>query len=415
MTVPLPPPRGLPTIRQTLARTHRRLVVLAVLLAAATLLTSGLLTTRNYVERNLELVAHTIAYTIEPAMVFGDPDAIREGIASVAGTGDVERVELYGPNGELLSLWTRIPEGSEGLAEKLTDLSLRMAPARTEIRHGDKLLGRLTVVGDNRILAGYLISGAVISLCGLGIILLAMRILAQRMEEGVIAPLDDIAAVAHAVRQDRAFDRRVQPSGIAELDRFGRDFNALLAELEGWHNSLTREKNQFEHEATHDALTGLGNRTLFERTLDMMVGETARSGEPFALVYFDADRFKEVNDLHGHAAGDALLVEIAARLRRSARRQDHAFRLGGDEFALILGPNIDSEMLGSIANRIKAAMAVPIALPSGCSIIPSLSMGAAIYRDDGLSPEELLGHADRDMYQDKRRKRGPSVVEGPDV
>jgi diguanylate cyclase (GGDEF)-like protein len=233
------------------------------------------------------------------------------------------------------------------------------------------------------------------------------------MEEGVVAPLSDIALVAHEVRSQRAFGRRVSPSGIAEVDRFGRDFNALLTELEGWHTSLTAEKDKLAHDATHDPLTGLGNRALLERSLQAAVDDQARPAQSFAVLYLDADHFKQVNDRHGHQAGDTLLVGIADRLRNSIRLHDRAFRLGGDEFAVVLGPTVDHARLTTVVGRIEAAMAEPIDLPSGKTIAPSLSIGAAIYPNDGASPQDLLRRADEQMYLNKLRKRSNHPAQGP--
>jgi len=405
------PPRLL-TIRQMLARVYRRLVLFAVLLSGASLLVSGLLTIRSYFTGNLDLVARTISYTIEPAVVFGDPAAIREGIASVATGHQVRLVELRDRDGRLTARWAQPMDSGDPAGESLTERILDLPPARAPVRRGEQVIGEVRVAGDTSILTSYLLSGALISLCCLGITIIAMRILARRMEEEVIAPLTSIASVARKVRSRRAFDLRVQRSGIAEIDRFGRDFNALLAELQGWHASLTKEKDQLEYEATHDALTTLGNRALFERALDSAVGEAAQSSSTFALLYLDADRFKQVNDLYGHLSGDALLVAIAERLSACIGQADRAFRLGGDEFAIVLGQDVDPAMLDATVARIETALVTSIKLPSGHSVVPSLSIGAAIYPDDGISPEDLLRRADQQMYEDKLRKRSRPQSQG---
>jgi diguanylate cyclase (GGDEF)-like protein len=405
-----PSPR-LPTIRETLARVHLRLVLLAVLLSGAMLMVSGLVTIRDYFERNLALVASTVSYAVEPAIVFGDAEAMRDGVGSVARLHDVRLVELRDADGRLLTRWTP-PGGDVAAGETLTERLLGVELARQAIHRGDQTIGEVRVAGDTSMLTGYLLSGALISLCCLGLTVLAMRLLAKRMDEGVVAPLSDIASVAHEVRSQRAFDRRVSPSGIAEVDKFGRDFNALLAELEGWHSSLTAEKDKLAHDATHDPLTGLGNRALLERSLQAAVGDELRPAQPFALLYLDADHFKQVNDRHGHQAGDTLLIGIANRLRSSIRLHDHAFRLGGDEFAVVLGPTVDHARLATVVGRIETAMAEPVDLPSGKAILPSLSIGAAIYPDDGGSPADLLRRADELMYQNKLRKRDNHRTQG---
>lgn len=407
-----PAPRPLPTIRQTLTRVYRRLVLLAAVLSGVLLMTTGFVVIRGYFERNLSLVARTIGYTAEPAIVFGDPQAIRESIGSVAGLNDVRLVEVHDSAGRLLASWSP-PDSGNNAAPGLVDRVLNVGPARETIRHGDTEIGRVRVVGDTGLLASYLLAGALISLSCLGITVIAMRILMRRMEEDVVEPLARIASVAHTVRRKRAFGMRVPPSAIAEINTFSTDFNALLAELQGWHVNLTQENDQLNHRATHDSLTGLGNRALFESRLGEMISETIRTGAAFGLLYLDADHFKQVNDTYGHLAGDALLKAIAGLLQSSIRQQDQAFRLGGDEFAIILNPAVDQIRLDSVVRRIEQAVATPVALPSGDDIHPSLSVGAAIYPDDGVSPEDLLRFADDAMYKQKLRKR--SDLSRPDA
>jgi diguanylate cyclase (GGDEF)-like protein len=305
----------------------------------------------------------------------------------------------------LLARWSPAGNTADG-APSLADRMLNIAPGRETISHGSKRIGEVRVIGDTGIMANYLLTGALISLCCLGITVIASRLLMRRMEEDVVGPLAQIASVAHTVRRKRAFGLRVPQSAIAEIDTFSTDFNALLAELQGWHASLTEEKDQLAHQATHDSLTALGNRALFEHRLAEMVAETVRSGAPFGLLYLDADYFKQVNDTHGHLSGDMLLVGIAGRIRACIRQHDQAFRLGGDEFAVILTPAVDQARLDAVIRRIERAMDEPVALPSGGAVRPSLSIGAAIYPDDGISPQDLLRRADEAMYQHKLRKRG---------
>ena len=105
---------GLPTIRDMLARVHLRLILFAVLLAAASLTLSGGLVIRNYAQRNLDLVARTVAYTVEPAVVFGDKQAFVEGIGSVAGGGGVQLVEVRDASGQVLAQWENPRAGLPG-------------------------------------------------------------------------------------------------------------------------------------------------------------------------------------------------------------------------------------------------------------------------------------------------------------
>ena len=399
------PGQSLPTLRQLLAGVHMRLILFTVTLATASLLLSGMMVIRNYAARNLQLTAHTVAYTVEPAVVFGDQAAILEGIVSVGAVGGVDRVEVREPGGRVLAVWEH-PHGD--LHSRFEDWANRLLwpkPAYHAVKRGGAVLAEVRVHGNSEGVLRYVLSGAIIALACLGLTVIATRILARRLQHDVIEPLDHVAAIAHAVRTDRAFEKRVPASGIAEIDRFGHDFNALLAELQGWHAGLTSENAELARRATHDSLTGLGNRVLFEQVLGDAIGASVRSGVAFAVLYLDIDDFKAINDRHGHESGDTALIAVAERLRSSIRHVDNAFRLGGDEFAVVLAPFHNRAHVDAVVSRIHLAMERSFRLPSGLFARSTVSVGVAVYPDDGISPGDLLRRADTEMYQMKRHAR----------
>jgi diguanylate cyclase len=219
-------------------------------------------------------------------------------------------------------------------------------------------------------------------------------------------PLQSLAAVAHAARSERDFDRRVPPARIAELDSLGSDFNALLGEMEAWQSHLQSENETLAHQANHDSLTGLPNRAFFEGRLIRALRGAAKLDERVAVLFLDSDRFKDINDNFGHAAGDAVLVAVAARVRAQLRDGDLVARLGGDEFAILLAPLHKAEDAQRIADKIIASMDMPIEVPGGSQVLTSLSIGIAIYPEHGATPGTLLNAADAAMYQAKRLTQG---------
>lgn len=396
--------RPLPTIRDVLGRVHLRLILFAVLLAAASLMLSGGLVIRTYAQRNLDLVARTVAYTVEPAVVFGNHEAIVKGIDSVAAGGAVRLVEVRNHAGHILAHWQNPNrELPDWLLQQGNDL-LWPQPTVVPLMQSGKLIGEVRLLGNPEGLLRFTLAGAIIALCTLAITVIAARILARRLQSHVIAPLEQVAEVAHAVRTQRAFDHRVPEAGIAEIDQFGHNFNALLAELQGWHATMMRENAALAEQALLDRLTGLGNRAAFEAALAGAVTEAVTSSRSFAVLYCDLDQFKAINDAHGHEAGDAALAVVAERLKTVLRHQDRAFRLGGDEFAVLLGAIGPGTMVTGVAARLHGVMAEPIALPGAQPVNCGLSIGIAIYPDDGLSPSELLRRADSAMYRDKRSR-----------
>jgi diguanylate cyclase (GGDEF)-like protein/PAS domain S-box-containing protein len=150
---------------------------------------------------------------------------------------------------------------------------------------------------------------------------------------------------------------------------------------------------QVDHLAWHDYLTGLPNRFAAKKHLEQILNEARRRRVPLALMYLDLDKFKAVNDSHGHAAGDALLVAVTARLRSCFRGIDVISRQGGDEFLVLMAPGTTRLDASQAAARILAAIAQPCqiadaVLSIGCSI------GIALYPEHGDSEELLLQHAD---------------------
>jgi diguanylate cyclase (GGDEF)-like protein len=159
------------------------------------------------------------------------------------------------------------------------------------------------------------------------------------------------------------------------------------------------------HQATHDALTGLPNRVLF---LDRLVTAipAAAEGAHLAVLFCDLDRFKQVNDTLGHAAGDELLRQVAARLRGAVRPGDTVGRLSGDEFAIILPGLLDREDARRLADRVVACFDEPFRL-EGIDVEVGTSVGVAVHAvgSDGTA-ETLLREADAAMYRDKQGRRG---------
>ncbi|MEU8238275.1 EAL domain-containing protein [Actinoplanes missouriensis] len=166
-----------------------------------------------------------------------------------------------------------------------------------------------------------------------------------------------------------------------------------------------RQAAQRLHEATHDSLTGLGNRAKLHHELDAAVRRGRAAGAPFSLLLIDLDRFKEINDTLGHHAGDKLLVEVGQRLTGGRRADDLVVRLGGDEFALILPSAPDHTQALEAGHRILESLRRPIAL-SGLLVDIDASIGVAAYPGDGSDATELLQHADVAMYEAKRRHGG---------
>ena len=171
--------------------------------------------------------------------------------------------------------------------------------------------------------------------------------------------------------------------------------------------------DQLRQQALHDSLTGLANRALFRDRLAHALQRSARiPGARCAVLFLDLDDFKYVNDAQGHAVGDALLGIVAERLRSTLRPADTAARLGGDEFAVLIEDVIGVDDVATVADRIVAAIARPVAI-GGHEVNVRVSLGVATSPEGGESVDELLTNADAAMYVAKAAGKGRSAVYEP--
>jgi diguanylate cyclase (GGDEF)-like protein len=177
-----------------------------------------------------------------------------------------------------------------------------------------------------------------------------------------------------------------------------------LAAAQAARAEAERAARESRHRSTHDALTGLPNRALLQDRLEQALRALARDGTRLALLLLDLDRFKWVNDTLGHATGDALLREVAARLGGAVRASDTVARLGGDEFAVLL-PEADAEGAARVARALHRALDAPVVV-DGQALRAEISVGGALAPLHGADPDALLRRADAAMYVAKRGRLG---------
>jgi diguanylate cyclase (GGDEF)-like protein len=172
---------------------------------------------------------------------------------------------------------------------------------------------------------------------------------------------------------------------------------------------LTQLQEQLSHQAFHDSLTDLANRSLFTDRIDHALLRRIRTGKPVAVLFIDLDDFKAVNDTLGHSAGDQLLVGVAERLRSSLRRPDTAARLGGDEFAVLIEDIESPAEAQAVADRIFEGLVEPFPI-AGQAVIVHASIGVAISDDDTDGASSLMRHADVAMYAAKGAGKNRHVL-----
>ena len=179
-------------------------------------------------------------------------------------------------------------------------------------------------------------------------------------------------------------------------------------------SALASSREQAQHLALHDRLTGLANRAFLAERLEEDLARARRDDSSLAMLCLDLDRFKQVNDTLGHPVGDALLRAVADRLRQCVRHSDTVARLGGDEFAIIQTPIASPDEAGSLAHRIVAALTEPYDLGEH-RIVIGTSVGVAFAPADTTQADVLLKRADMALYRAKADGRGTARFFKPEM
>ena len=270
-------------------------------------------------------------------------------------------------------------------------------------------------------------SAQVILLAGLLGLMIELLLLAAIIRREVAAPLLKLSAATASVAQGD-LHVTLDDSANHELGRLASNFMHMATRLRERDHVLKTRAQELENEiaerehseqrmqymATHDALTGLANRTLLHDRLQQAIAVAQRTQQAIAVLYIDLDNFKTVNDTLGHEAGDAVLKRVAERVSLLLRKSDTLSRLGGDEFVLLLPSigNRDDAMV--IARKIIMSSTEAIEM-AGVNFAVTPSIGISCYPDDGLDAQTLLRNADIAMYRAKASGRNAFECYTPDM
>jgi diguanylate cyclase (GGDEF)-like protein/PAS domain S-box-containing protein len=219
----------------------------------------------------------------------------------------------------------------------------------------------------------------------------------QLLEDGLPQHHED-----HPVTRPNGERRVVATTRVVIRDAQGEPQYLLALVDDRTHRK--RAEAQIARLVHHDLLTNLPNRTAFSACIDATVETASRDGTAFALMSLDCDRFKEINDVYGQAAGDEMLRQVAARVQSTIGGAFLA-RLGGDEFAIIATDGEQPAAAAAMADRLLAAFKEPVRLHDHC-IDASISIGIAIFPADNTSPAGLISNADAALYRAKAEGRG---------
>jgi diguanylate cyclase len=407
------------TFQKLLRRGHLRVATVAVMTFGLSLAVIAHVLLSGIQERHLELVARSLSYAVGASITFGDEQTAADLLRDIAGREGLVDARVLLPDGAVLASHFTPDSGPVDRLMRKAGEGLMRNEARSPVLLDGRTIGLVRVRGDGTLYAWLLVYGAIGAVLCIGTTLAAGTLMTRRMEHSLIEPINQLAALTRSIRSGRTYDRRAPPARIAELQALSEDFNAMLdevqlgqAELLASHRRLQSDNDLLAHKAWHDELTGLANRSQFERRLQEALHNTGTRGGHLAVLFLDADGFKAVNDTAGHAAGDRLLTMMANRLRTAVRETDVVARLGGDEFAVLLHPLRSVDDARRVGQKIHSLMTQSFDLDEHGHFHCGLSAGMATYPLDGNTIPALLDTADRAMYRAKRSRHKPQTGPG---
>jgi diguanylate cyclase len=401
--------RAVPARVSTLLhRAQWRVAAFSLICASLLLTVAGLYALREYEARSMELVARALAIAGEPALRFNDRPAMRELIDNLAAAAQLAEVDIVDRLDHRWLSYQR-PEGGtmDRCARGLARWLMR-GPTSAQVGDAATPLGHIALRSDGQSLLRFIGWSALSFLmCALATLLVA-RSYSHRLASLIVNPIDALATLTREVRESRSFDRRAEHAAVREIDALADDFNTLLIEMqvkqaliEAHHADLERSNETLRRLSRYDSLTQLPNRAYLSEHLDEVLHDARAHGHQAGLVFIDTDRFKQVNDRFGHAAGDAVLIELSKRLRSSTRDSDFVARLGGDEFIIVISPLRDAQEIARLTDRIQRSLDRPVQLPGSDAHAVSVTMGVAVFPDHADTTANLIKAADEAMYRAK--------------
>ncbi|MDH5338578.1 MAG: EAL domain-containing protein, partial [Rubrivivax sp.] len=401
----------MPAHRMSIRTTLLATIVVAMLLPAVLMLAlDGHLARRAQqpvVDRNREAVmVLAAALVVEPAWTLSEP-ALRAAVQRILDEPSVCSVEVLDLQPNAVSK----PLRREDCGRVATPV-VREAPvlhegqtiARLRLTFDDSEIDRL--LDERRRMTAWMVAAQVLFGAAVLLAVLSTRLLrpidALKRQAGNLASREP-----EAPPHWRAGD---------ELGELGQHLGSVHAQIRDLIDELETKNAQLERMAMYDPLTGMPNRLLL-RELFMHAAATARrDSRLLAMLFIDLDHFKSVNDQHGHAAGDELLVVMGHRLRDALRESDAVCRLGGDEFVAML-PQVDGwEQACATAQRVLDAVHQPLLLTGVANPVRvGASVGIAMYPADGTEFDDLLHSADVAMYRSKDLGRGRYSLYHPEM
>ena len=382
---------------------------IAVVLTMIVMILVAALFARNAAQQRANTIAELIAATADVPLVLKDAERGREALAALANSNAVLSARLIDASGAVLvshvnpqNALAALQKNDAGWFERIGDAT--QVTARSPVINRGDALGFAEVTLREHYLSQALLGFVLSASAVLAAMMLVWSAIAAPIGRMLTMPLTRFAEVTRKVRDTEDFTHRVPATRVLEVQRLSEDFNAMLQVIQRRTSEVQERNKQLAQLAFYDPLTGAANRVLLLDRITQLIDSHSRNERPFAIIEFDLDYFKLLNDQLGHHVGDAFLKAMSDRCKSELRPTDTFARLGGDEFIALL-PDIGSidnahTVAKKLAEAVHAANYVHT-LPISCTA----SMGIGLYPEDGQSTNELMARVDAAMYEAKAAGR----------
>jgi len=378
----------------------------SILIALAGLSANEHHRTQQRVKNELSVLSDVVAHNITAALVFNDQLAAADLLQTLKVKAIIEYAKVDDADGNLFADF-----GDSGFASRQELSGDEFFTIETQLFVEKNKVGYLTLIANNKELTEaiqlyYLIVFSVILISFVFSTLLSIWI-----QRRFATPLINLANVAKKIATTGDYALQVEDRSSGELGQLIEVFNSMVRKADTREQALEAQvlertgelealNRQLAQQAHYDSLTNLPNRSLYEDRLKQSIAYAAREGTKVALMFIDLDKFKDVNDTWGHAAGDALLCQVSRRLEQQCRQMDSVARIGGDEFTMLFMLNDESDDVDEISRRIIDLFQLPFDIFDQ-PLVVTMSVGVAVYPTHGYDFDVLKAKADKAMYQAK--------------
>ncbi|WP_353174248.1 sensor domain-containing diguanylate cyclase [Acinetobacter rudis] len=347
-------------------------------------------------KQSINVLSHALSERIQPAVVFNDKVTINKILNEYSKHYPIRYIQVLDEDSHELSSIT-LQKNQVNPTTKLLDRLFFNVPVIVSIQHNEQYYGKLIVYGNssnlvnffNHILIGLLIASL--------LILTVLSIFVRFVYQYLMSSITPMVDTARQIDQTKDYKLRLPNSPIKEIQGINIVFNELLNKVQDSNQQLQIENDLLSHQAKHDPLTQLPNRTYFYQELLQLFNQESEYNT--ALFFIDNNNFKVINDKFGHQAGDAVLKEMAQRLKDHLNPDDFIARLGGDEFAILIKNIKQHKDLEKVSKHLLDCSNHPVHYDK-TEIYFSFSIGIALF-SGANSPEDLISAADNAMYKAK--------------